>query len=380
MTAIHELTENVKRTAIELGFARVGVTTPDAIEGYEDELLRRSGYDLWNVADPTSKLRTAPHPLQEVPGVKSVISLVRAVEQIAYPEKLLDHAGRIYLSRSYLPPDDTLEGKRVLLFEEYLREQGIQSLYDHTNMQLVDRAYAARAGVITYGRNNFAYAGEHGSFIVIVTIPVDTELECEVHEPQRPCPPDCRMCIDACPTGAMAEDGAFNPTRCVLYGNFRPGEFKDTAITDLIGMRVHGCDACQVACPRNKRAGAPESRGLVPRLARRSFLPGRDALLRRRLLQGLHPADHVQLHPRPGHLPPERRDSHGQQRRRLLPARAASRRRGRKRPGTPLRPARDRPAHELKAPAPRGRAKRTGARRADAPPANPPSWRQNVAR
>ena len=58
------------------------------------------------------------------------------------------------------------------------------------------------------------------------------------------------MCIDACPTGAMAEDGALNPTRCVLYSNFRPGEFKDTAITDLIGMRVHGCDACQVACPR----------------------------------------------------------------------------------------------------------------------------------
>ena len=56
------------------------------------------------------------------------------------------------------------------------------------------------------------------------------------------------MCIDACPTGAMAEDGALKPTRCVLYGNFRPGEFKDTAITDLIGMRVHGCDACQVAC------------------------------------------------------------------------------------------------------------------------------------
>lgn len=45
-----------------------------------------------------------------VPGAKSVISLVRAVGRIDYPEELLEHLGCIYLSRSYLPPDDTLEG------------------------------------------------------------------------------------------------------------------------------------------------------------------------------------------------------------------------------------------------------------------------------
>jgi len=245
------LTEKVKRKAIELGFARVGVTTPDAIEGYEDELVRRQGYDLWNVSDPGSKLRSAARPTEKVPGAKSVISLVRSVGRVRYPDALLKHAGRIYLSRSYLPPDDTLEGKRVLLFEEYLAKLGIRSLYDHTNMQLVDRAIASRAGLVTYGRNNFAYADDLGSFIVLVTIPVDVELECEAHEPSRPCPPGCRKCIDACPTHAMADDGALDPRRCVLYSNFRPGEAKDTAVTDLIGERVHGCDACQVACPRN---------------------------------------------------------------------------------------------------------------------------------
>ena len=248
---VHDLTEKVKRKALELGFARVGVTTPDPVEGYEDELCRRHGYGIWNVADPGSKLRLAARPREKVPGVKSVISLVRAVGRIEYPERLLRHLGRIYLSRSYLPPDDTLEGKRVLLFEEYLEGLGIHSLYDHTNMQLVDRAIASRAGLVTYGRNNFAYAGELGSFIIFVTIPVDVELECEVHEPRRTCPDDCRKCIDACPTGAMADDGSLDPSRCVLYSNFTPGERKDPAVLDLIGTRVHGCDACQVACPRN---------------------------------------------------------------------------------------------------------------------------------
>lgn len=179
---------------------------------------------------------------------------MRAAGGIDYPQRLLQHAGRIYLGRCYIPPDDTVEGERILLFERHLASLGINSLYDHTNMQLVDRAIAARAGNITYGRNNFAYAGEHGSFIVMVSIPIDVELECEVHEPQRPCPPDCRKCIDACPTQAMDDDGALNPTRCVLFSNFMPGQFKDTAVTDLIGQRIHGCDACQEACPRNERA------------------------------------------------------------------------------------------------------------------------------
>ena len=258
---IHKLTQKVKRKALELGFARVGVTTPDEIAGYEDVVCAREGYALWNPQDPSTKLRTAAHPREKVPGVKSIISLVRAVGGIDFPANLLQHAGRIYLGRCYVPPDDTLEGHRVTLFEEYLASLGITSLYDHTNMQLVDRAIAARAGVIAYGKNNFAYAGEHGSFIVIVNIPVDTELECEVHEPRRPCPADCRKCIDACPTHAIADDGSLNPTRCVLYSNFMPGESKDTAVTDLIGMRMHGCDACQEACPRNSRVlAAPKTK------------------------------------------------------------------------------------------------------------------------
>jgi len=250
---IHELTEKIKAKALELGFARVGVTTADDIEGYEDRLLARDGYtERWNTKDPDSVLRKAARPRDKVPGAKSVISLVRAVGGIDFPANLLQHVGRIYLGRCYVPPDDTIEGKRVLLFEEYLASQGVNSLYDHTNMQLVDRAIAARAGLVTYGRNNFAYAGEHGSFIVMVSIPVDVELECEVHEPRRPCPPDCRKCIEACPTHAMDDEGNLDPGRCVLYSCFMPGAMKNTEVTDLIGLRIHGCDACQEACPRNK--------------------------------------------------------------------------------------------------------------------------------
>ena len=248
----HILTEKIKRKALELGFARVGVTTADDIDGYEDAVFARTGYDdLWQVHEPDSRLLKMAHVRKVVPEAKSIISLVRAVGSIDFPANLLQHVGRIYLGRCYVPPEDTLEHKRITLFEDYLASLGVRSLYGHTNSQLVDRALAARAGVVTYGRNNFVHSGKNGSFIVIATIPVDVELECEVNEPLQQCPEGSRACIDACPTHAMSDTGALNPKRCVLYSNFMPGERKDTAVTDLIGQRVHGCDACQEACPRN---------------------------------------------------------------------------------------------------------------------------------
>ena len=63
----HLLTQKIKRKALEVGFARVGITTADPIEGYEDTLLQRQGYvDLWHVDDPDSALRKAARtPEQE---------------------------------------------------------------------------------------------------------------------------------------------------------------------------------------------------------------------------------------------------------------------------------------------------------------------------
>ena len=66
MEETRELAQKIQRKALELGFARVGVTTADPTEGYEDELCRRCGYDIWNVGDPDSELRLAARPREKV--------------------------------------------------------------------------------------------------------------------------------------------------------------------------------------------------------------------------------------------------------------------------------------------------------------------------
>ncbi|MBQ3106855.1 MAG: epoxyqueuosine reductase, partial [Eggerthellaceae bacterium] len=249
------LTARIKERALELGFVRVGITTPDPFPEYANSLAERHGYERWTAKGSESELVAAADPHAKIPEAKSVISLVYSFGHLDFPEKLTALAGRTYLARCYNPKPDTVNGQRLVLFKDFLRTLGITPLDNpNTNMQLPDRSFGARAGVTTFGRNNFAYAGKYGSFIILSTIPVDTELEMEVHETQRPCPPDCRRCIEACPTCAMDEAGNLDPSRCVLYNNLFPNELRDNQVADRIGTRIHGCDECQLACPRNHQA------------------------------------------------------------------------------------------------------------------------------
>ena len=60
----------------------------------------------------------------------------------------------------------------------------------------------------------------HGSWVVLGTLVTDRELE--------PSPPldagcgSCRLCIDACPTGALDEPGTLDSTRCLSYWTQAP--------------------------------------------------------------------------------------------------------------------------------------------------------------
>lgn len=63
----HNLTNKIKRKALELGFARVGITTADDIDGYEDAVLARTGYDdLWQVHEADSHMLAMAH-IQKMP-------------------------------------------------------------------------------------------------------------------------------------------------------------------------------------------------------------------------------------------------------------------------------------------------------------------------
>jgi len=128
--------------------------------------------------------------------------------------------------------------------------------------QHVDREGAARAGIGFYGKNTLLITRRFGSWVVLGTLVTDVEIE-----PSSPFDADCgscRLCVDACPTGALDEPGTLDATRCLSYWTQSPDEIPEEFRAPLED-RVYGCDICQDVCPWNrgieKRRANEEPRG-----------------------------------------------------------------------------------------------------------------------
>ena len=102
----------------------------------------------------------------------------------------------------------------------------------------------------------------HGSWVVLGTLVTDVELDAT--------PPldadcgECRICIDACPTGALDEPGTLDATKCLSYWTQAPEPIPES-YRSALGAQVYGCDICQDVCPWNRgvqkrRGGEPPTR------------------------------------------------------------------------------------------------------------------------
>jgi epoxyqueuosine reductase len=72
---------------------------------------------------------------------------------------------------------------------------------------------------------------------------------------------ECRLCIDACPTGALDEPGTLDATRCLSYWTQSPAPIPEH-YREPLGEMVYGCDICQEVCPWNR--GVEKRRGDAP--------------------------------------------------------------------------------------------------------------------
>jgi epoxyqueuosine reductase len=144
--------------------------------------------------------------------------------------------------------------------------------------QHVDREAAARAGVGFYGKNTMLITRRFGSWVVLGTVVTNVELE--------PTPPlsldcgECRLCIDACPTGALDEPGVLDATRCLSYWTQAPGTIPEP-YREKLADQVYGCDICQDVCPWNRgierrRADEPPPAGAEPHVSLVEWLEAGD--------------------------------------------------------------------------------------------------------
>lgn len=251
------LSEDIKDFGLDLGYSKVGITTADSFSSYIAELKARSEMYAWYIEGSFQPIKGAD-PKSIMPSAKSIVAVVYDGSKESFPEKLVGKIGRLYQARCYLTPRHRINGVRRQLMREFLEKNGCEVAQ---RLVLPERLAAARAGIVTYGKNTFAFADGIGSFILMTAFVVNAELDYDEPTIREDCPPKCTACIDVCPTGSLYEPLKMDPRRCIAYNCFMTQDGYPAGTTsnispeirDKMGSWIHGCDICQEVCPRNQK-------------------------------------------------------------------------------------------------------------------------------
>jgi len=246
--------------ALEAGFDLAGVAAAGAPaelaffaewigRGYAGEMAY-----LTTQREKRSDLRAA------FPWARTVVSVGLQYDTPA-PYSTESPAGQGWIARYAWGDDyhDVMKAMLERLAEALAAELGpLQSRIYVDTGPVVERAYAAAAGLGAWGKNTCLLHPEHGSWFFLGEVITDLEMEPDAPRPDM-CG-TCTACLDACPTGALVAPYVLDATRCISYLTI---EVKGAIPEDRregVGRHVFGCDICQDVCPWNRRrrhAGGP---------------------------------------------------------------------------------------------------------------------------
>ena len=259
----------LSRLAADLGLDVLGAAAAGPYEDTERHIRERKARGLFaDMRFTMARPETSCHPETLLEGARSVVSAALCYYEPG-PEAGPDE-GRL----PRYAWSDVYAALRRDLEELGRRLGGSYRVFVDSNDH-VDREAAVRAGVAFYGKNTMAITRRFGSWVVLGTLVTDVEIE-PTPRLELDCG-SCRLCIDACPTGALDDPGVLDATKCLSYWTQAPAPIPEHYRAELDGS-VYGCDICQDVCPWNrgieKRRGgqsAPGS-GATPTVSLRDWL------------------------------------------------------------------------------------------------------------
>ncbi len=242
----------VKEEARRLGFDGCGISRAEALP--EDALRLRSWLDHGYQAqmaymEKHTEKRVDPALLFE--GARSVISVLLNY----YPSGTQTDSDAPVLAKFAYGKDYHVvvrEKLNRLLRKISSRIAPVRGRAFVDTAPLLEKAWAARAGLGWIGKNTCLISPDKGSFCFIGTLLIDIPLQYDRPVADR-CG-GCTLCIDACPAKAIVAPRTLDAGRCISYGTIENKAAVGEAFRNPPADRVFGCDICQDVCPWNRRA------------------------------------------------------------------------------------------------------------------------------
>jgi epoxyqueuosine reductase len=194
--------------------------------------------------------RCDPHKV--LPGARAIVVL--ALNYFQGSRKTGDAPAAAGKIARYAWGDDyhDLIASKLDKIDEFLRESGgRQKCYVDTG-PVLERDYAAQAGLGWHGKSTMLIDEHLGTWFFLAEVLTTLELPPDEPVPDR-CG-TCERCIKACPTGAITAPHRLDARRCISYLTIELKSSIPLELRPLIGDRIFGCDDCLDACPWNRFA------------------------------------------------------------------------------------------------------------------------------
>ncbi|HWA09356.1 MAG TPA: tRNA epoxyqueuosine(34) reductase QueG [Opitutaceae bacterium] len=258
--------EELRRRLSSLGFddVRFAAVGDGAVSHLRDWLAEGLQADMaWMARTAEKRLR----PELVLSGARSVIML-----GVNYWREDKPPAGNPVWARYALHDDyhDTVKPALVAAgkaLEETCGAGAEDYRYYVDTGPVLERGWAARAGLGFIGKNSMLISRRHGNWLLLAAILTRHEFvpDAPVRKKLREAETGgeggvgllcgkCTRCLDACPTQAFPRPGVVDARRCISYQTIENRGLIPRELRAGVGNRVYGCDVCLEVCPWNRFA------------------------------------------------------------------------------------------------------------------------------
>lgn len=251
---IQKYTQWIKEKALEIGFSACGVCKAAPVDNIEREKfetwIKQGLHSDLHYLERNSEKRFDPTLL--VDNAKSII----CVALNYFPKKKLSEDVPQFAYYAYGNDyHDVVKKKLTILFEHiqtFLPNVSGRCFTD--SAPVLESYWAMQAGIGFKGKNSLLIIPQKGSFYFLGELIINQPLDYDLPQEKSFCG-TCRKCIEACPTGALQENGCLNVSNCISYQTIEnKSETIAENVASKLDSRIYGCDVCQQVCPWNRYA------------------------------------------------------------------------------------------------------------------------------